>query len=113
MSVRQGSPKAVMALAHHMMAVVHQVLSRKQEYVELGGDYYDQRNKPKTVARLAGRLARLGYYVSLRPIDPEPDPALPNATAPRGLVREDFHSTGVTGQSQNAYRQQGWAASPA
>jgi transposase len=60
MSIRKGSPKAVMALAHHMMTVVRQVLSRKAEYVELGGDYYDRRNKPKTVARLTGRLARIG-----------------------------------------------------
>ena len=95
MSIRKGSPKAIMALAHHMMVVVHQVLSRKEEYVEFGGDYYDQRNKPKTVARLTGRLARLGYYVSLRPIAPEPTPAadaaLTNAaaadTAAAGLRR--------------------------
>jgi transposase len=86
MSIRKGSPKAVMALAHHMMTVVYQVLSRKAEYVELGVDYYDRRDKPKTVARLTGRLARLGYYVSLRPIEPESkpaaEPAIPNAAAP-------------------------------
>ena len=56
MSIRKGAPKAVIALAHHMITVVHQVLSRKEEYVELGGDYYDQRNKPKTAARLMARL---------------------------------------------------------
>ena len=85
MSIRKGSSKAVMPLAHHMMVVVHQVLSRREEYVEFGGDYYDRRNKPKTVARLTARLARLGYYVSLRPIEPEPkaapDGPLPAATA--------------------------------
>jgi transposase len=66
MAVRKGAPKAVMALAHHMMVVIHQVLSRKEEYVEMGGDYYDRRNKPKTVARLVARLARLGYQVDLK-----------------------------------------------
>ena len=66
MSIRKGAPKAVMALAHHMITVVHQVLSRNEEYVEFGGDYYDQRNKPKTVRRLVARLAKLGYEVDLK-----------------------------------------------
>ena len=69
MSIRKGAPKAVMALAHHMVVVVYQLLSRGEEYVEFGSDYYDQRNKPKTVARLAARLARLGYQVELQPLD--------------------------------------------
>jgi hypothetical protein len=60
MSVRKGAQKAIMALAHHMIVVIHQVLSRQEEYVEFGGDYYDQRNKPRTVARLVMRLSRLG-----------------------------------------------------
>jgi transposase len=69
MSIRKGAQKAVMALAHHMMVVVHQVLSRKEEYVEFGGDYYDQRNKPKAVARLVARLTRLGYQVDLKLVE--------------------------------------------
>jgi hypothetical protein len=29
-----------MALAHHLIVVIHQVLSRKETYVEFGEDYY-------------------------------------------------------------------------
>jgi len=82
MSVRKGSPKAVMALAHHLITVVYQMLSRAEDYIELGGDYYDRRNKPKVVARLLHRLARLGYYAQLSPIGPPPkaeDPSAPEA----------------------------------
>jgi transposase len=68
--VRKGSPKAVMALAHHLITVVYHVLSRGEVYTELGGDYYDRRNKPKVVARLVQRLSRLGYYAELTPIGP-------------------------------------------
>lgn len=84
MSIRKGSPKAIIALAHHMILVVHQVLSRKEEYVELGGDYYDRRNKPKTAARLVKRLQNLGFEVEIRPVaaiapipiaDSQPGPA--------------------------------------
>lgn len=66
MSIRKGAPKAIMALAHHMTVVIFQVLSRSEEYVEVGGDYYDRRDKPRTVARLVARLAKLGYQAELR-----------------------------------------------
>lgn len=81
MSVRKGSPKAVMALAHHLITVVYQMLSRAEVYIELGGDYYDRRNKPKVVARLLHRLSRLGYYAQLTPIGPPKaeDPPAPEA----------------------------------
>jgi transposase len=86
MSIRKGAPKAIIALAHHMILVVHQVLSRREEYVEFGGDYYDQRNKPRTVSRLVSRLQRLGYQVDLRlaptPVQPEPDEGDTQAAAP-------------------------------
>ena len=72
MCVRKGSPKAIIALAHHMIIVIYQVLSRNEQYVELGGDYYDQRNKPRMVAHLVKRLNKLGYMVELR----EPPPYL-------------------------------------
>jgi len=80
--VRKGSPKAVIALAHHLITVVYQILSRAEVYIELGGDYYDRRNKPKVVARLVSRLSRLGYYAELRPIGPpqtNADPSPPEA----------------------------------
>ena len=77
MSVRKGSPKAVMALAHHLITVVYQMLSRAEVYIELGGDYYDRRNKPRVVARLLNRLSRLGYFAELRPIGPSQDSRRP------------------------------------
>jgi transposase len=67
--MRKGAPKAVMALAHHMLVVIYNVLRRGEEYVELGGDYYDQRNKPKIVSRLLQRLQKLGYSVEIRPLE--------------------------------------------
>src|SRR5258708_10463213 len=73
--VRKGAKKAVMALAHHLITIVYNILARSEEYVELGGDYYDQRNKPKVVSRLVARLIKLGYYVDLKPVEPyEPPP---------------------------------------
>ena len=61
-----------MALAHHLIVVVYNVIRRKEDYVEFGADYYDQRNKPKVVARLLKRLQRLGYEADLREIPAAP-----------------------------------------
>jgi transposase len=82
MRMRKGAPKAVMALAHHLITVVYQMLSRAEDYIELGGDYYDRRNKPKVVARLLHRLSRLGYYAQLTPVEPLPIPDEPPAPKP-------------------------------
>lgn len=81
MSIRKGAPKAVMALAHHMILVVHQVLSRNEEYVEFGGDYYDRRNRPRTATRLVKRLQKLGYRVELQEDLPAPGPEMPDAVS--------------------------------
>jgi transposase len=81
MQIKKGSPKAVMALAHHLITVVYNVLTRREEYVELGGDFYERNNKPKVVARLVGRLRKLGYEVQVTPTGepemPSVEPKLP------------------------------------
>jgi hypothetical protein len=66
---RKGARKAIMALAHHMITVVYNVLVRREEYVELGSDFYEQRNKPRVVSRLVARLAKLGYEVHITPAE--------------------------------------------
>jgi hypothetical protein len=69
----QGSAQSGDGAGHHLIVVVYQLLSRGEEYVEMGGDYYDRRNKPKVVARLVSRLTKLGYWVNIQPAQlPEP-----------------------------------------
>jgi len=51
----------------------------------VGSDYFDQRNKPKVVSRLVQRLTKLGYYVSLEPVEPES--RLPDEPAPKTGVQ--------------------------
>jgi transposase len=69
MLVRKGPQKAVMALAHHMITIVYNILRRGEEYVEMGGDFYDRQNKPKVVSRMVARLMKLGYQVTLTPTE--------------------------------------------
>jgi transposase len=64
---RIGHNQAILAVAHQILRVAYTMLRRGEDYRELGGDYFDQRNKPKVVHRLVERLARLGYQVQLEP----------------------------------------------
>ena len=103
MCIRKGAPKAIMALAHHMMVVVYQVLRRREEYVEMGGDYYDQRDKPKTVARLVTRLAKLGYEVDLKPRND----ALPADPVHEELVPEFNEAPATSEKDEKPTRRRG------
>jgi transposase len=65
--VRCGHTKAIFAVAHQILIVAYQMLRNGEDYREKGEDHYDRRNRPKTVMHLVGRLARLGYEVTVRP----------------------------------------------
>lgn len=100
MAVRRGHQRAVLALAHHMLVVVYNVLSRQEEYVELGADYYDQRNKPKAVSRLVKRLTALGYQVSLREANDRISPQ--SVVADRVLAPHSVQTTGSVAEVSSA-----------
>jgi len=65
----RGHNKAIIALAHQMVIIAYHILRTGEPYQELGGDYYDQRNKPRITRRLVQRLTRMGFKVTLE-LDP-------------------------------------------
>lgn len=65
---RHGHKKAIFALAHSILVVAYYVLSRKEPYVDLGGDYFIKRQQKESHRRrLVQQLERLGYEVNLTP----------------------------------------------
>jgi transposase len=62
---RMGDQAAIIAVAHWLLVVSYHILRDSSEYYELGGNYFDQLNKPKVVRRLVERLHRLGYRTEL------------------------------------------------
>jgi len=63
---RRGAKKAVMAVAHsQFIRCVLLAASSGNGYQELGGDYFDRRNKKRSTERLVARLKTLGYKVTL------------------------------------------------
>lgn len=67
---RRGKQKAVVALAHSILVIVYMVMSRQEAFKELGGNYFDERDRQAVEQRLVRRLEQLGYQVSLHPNDP-------------------------------------------
>ena len=51
------------------LEIAYYVLSRKQPYRDLGGNYFDQRNPALVWKRLLQRIENLGYQVTLAPLE--------------------------------------------
>jgi transposase len=69
---RCGEQKAVMAVAHQLLTIIFHIVRDGTVYKELGASHYHRQNKPKVTRRLVDRLQKLGYSVTLQPIEPPP-----------------------------------------
>jgi transposase len=67
---RKGKTRAAVAVAHSILTIVYHVLTDRQPYADLGGDYFDRRDQQAVQRRLVHRLEALGYTVSLQPKEP-------------------------------------------
>lgn len=67
---RRGAKKAAVALGHTLLVIIYHVLSQEQDSQELGGNYFDERDRQAVEKRLVRRLENLGYQVSLTPTPP-------------------------------------------
>ncbi len=74
--------KAIVAVAHQILLTAFSILRDRTEYLELGGDFFDQQHPQRTQNRLVRRLQRLGLQVVITPAKPLPDLAQPRR--PRG-----------------------------
>jgi transposase len=60
--------KAIFAVAHTMIVAIWWMLTNGVDYLELGGDYFEQRtDQAAQTRRLVRQLERLGHQVSLTP----------------------------------------------
>ncbi len=67
---RRGKKKAAVAVGHSILVRAYYLLRRGTSYQEPGGQYFDERQRHAVTHRLVDRLERLGYKVTLEPIDP-------------------------------------------
>jgi transposase len=65
LAARRGRQRALIAVAHSILVIAYHMLEQHEPYHELGANYFDERKRSNLANRLARRLERLGYTVSL------------------------------------------------
>jgi len=68
LAARRGKKRALIAVGHAILVIAYYMLSRHQNYLDLGGNYFDERDRHAAENRLIRRLQSLGYQVNLEPV---------------------------------------------
>ena len=68
LAARRGKKRAAIAVAHSILVIAYHMLRDGTEYCDLGGDYFEKRNKDQLQRHLVKRLEGLGLQVSLTPV---------------------------------------------
>ena len=66
LKTRRGPKKAIVAVAASMLTAAYFMLRDGTAYQDLGGQYFDRADRPRTTKALVRRLEKLGYHVELR-----------------------------------------------
>jgi transposase len=64
-AARKGKKRAAIYVAHAMLRIVYQLLTRKEKYVDLGEEYFDKQKQQSVVKYAVRRLESLGYSVTI------------------------------------------------
>ena len=67
LAARRGKARAAVAVAHSILIIAYHLLTEGTVYRDLGGNYFDERDRQAVERRLVHRLESLGYTVSLQP----------------------------------------------
>ena len=67
-AARRGANRAAVAVAHSIIVIAYYMLKRGEDYRDLGGNYFDERQEDQVRKRLTRRLEALGFTVSLTPV---------------------------------------------
>lgn len=63
---RRGDKRAIFAVAHSIIVIIHNMLKSGTIYHDLGNLYFDSRDQERLVHRTVQRLEKLGYVVNLQ-----------------------------------------------
>jgi transposase len=70
LAARRGKKRAALAVGHTILVIAYHLLQRGTRYEELGGRYFEERDRQVIERRLVRRLEALGHKVTLEPRDP-------------------------------------------
>jgi transposase len=71
---RRGRKRALVAVAHSLSTAIYFMLLHDIPFHDLGGDYFDQRDRDRREQRALATLHALGYHVAITPRQLEPPP---------------------------------------
>jgi transposase len=69
LAARRGNKRATMAVGHAILVIAYHLLKRQEDYRDLGPNYFDQKNPESLRRALVKRLEKIGYAVSLTPLE--------------------------------------------
>lgn len=75
---RRGRKRAIVAVAHTLVHIVYHMIATGSSYQDLGGDYFEQRDRDGAERRALATLKRLGYRVELHATEVTPEAASVN-----------------------------------
>jgi transposase len=67
LAARRGKQRALVAVGHSILVIAHHLLARGATFEDLGGLYFDQRDRERVKRRAVHRLQALGFQVELTP----------------------------------------------
>jgi transposase len=67
-AARRGKKRAAMAVGHSILVIAYHVLKNRTPFMDLGSQYFDERDRKGVEKRLVKRLEHLGYNVELTPL---------------------------------------------
>jgi transposase len=70
LTARRGRKRAVLAVAHTILVIVYYLMTREQDYVDLGSSYFEERDRRGVQRRLVQRLEAMGLKVTVEPVPP-------------------------------------------
>ena len=68
LAARRGKQRAAVAVGHSLLVTGYYLITRQTKYEDLGGNYFDERDREAVKRRAVRRLEKLGYRVELAPI---------------------------------------------
>jgi transposase len=65
LAARRGKQRALIAVGHSLLVTGYYLITRQTKYEDLGGNYFDERDREAVKRRAVKRLEKLGYQVQL------------------------------------------------
>lgn len=67
-AAKRGKKRAAIAVGHSLLVTGYHMITRQTDYVDLGANFYDERDREGTKRRAVKKLRQLGFEVQLVPL---------------------------------------------